>query len=225
MAKRRLGSQIVNFLTCKWHATYHWKALNKGYNFASDIILIRSLHVKLWALRVAGVLIVRISFGNLETKYHLDAGFVVSHRIYYKGQVSAFLKSEPWWVLWVRICRWLVLAPKAVQLCTNQLVVCFCASSCEWVIKLLVILHSPISELQHALLPPKCYERGSMPRILVVPLFSFQTHIWFYQGAWGMHHLWLVFICWQLSKKYPSYNFHHWSTYPIAQFVTWCKWW
>ncbi len=23
-----------NFLTCKWHATYHWKALNEGYNFA-----------------------------------------------------------------------------------------------------------------------------------------------------------------------------------------------
>jgi hypothetical protein len=48
MAKRRAGSQIgkfdsrtlkvenrPDFLTCRWSATYHWKSLNKGYNFAS----------------------------------------------------------------------------------------------------------------------------------------------------------------------------------------------
>jgi hypothetical protein len=23
-----------DFLVCRWHATYHWKALNEGYNFA-----------------------------------------------------------------------------------------------------------------------------------------------------------------------------------------------
>jgi hypothetical protein len=27
-----------NFLACRWRATYHWKALNEGYNFISDLI-------------------------------------------------------------------------------------------------------------------------------------------------------------------------------------------
>ncbi len=38
----------------------------------------------------------RISLGNPETKYHLDVGLVANHIIYYKGEVSAFLKSGPW---------------------------------------------------------------------------------------------------------------------------------
>jgi hypothetical protein len=28
---------------CKWHATYHWKALNEGYNFDVDFISIGGL--------------------------------------------------------------------------------------------------------------------------------------------------------------------------------------
>jgi len=47
-------------LTCRWHTTYCWKVLDKGYNFALDLISIRGLHTKLWALKVAEVLVVRI---------------------------------------------------------------------------------------------------------------------------------------------------------------------
>jgi hypothetical protein len=32
-----------NFLACKWHATYYWEFLDKGYNFALDLISIGSL--------------------------------------------------------------------------------------------------------------------------------------------------------------------------------------
>jgi len=42
-----------------------------------------------------------------------------------RGKVVASPKSGAWWVLWVRICLWLVLAPKMFQLCTNQFVVWF----------------------------------------------------------------------------------------------------
>jgi len=31
-----------DLLTCKWCATYHWKDLNKGYNFASYFTSIES---------------------------------------------------------------------------------------------------------------------------------------------------------------------------------------
>jgi hypothetical protein len=55
MVKRRVGSQNCQFdsrpekvknrpdlLVYRWRVTYHWKALDKGYNFALDRILIRS---------------------------------------------------------------------------------------------------------------------------------------------------------------------------------------
>ncbi len=46
---------------------YHWKALDKGYNFASDHTSIRGLFPKLWGSKVVGVLagaISGLSFGN-----------------------------------------------------------------------------------------------------------------------------------------------------------------
>jgi hypothetical protein len=42
-----------------------------------------------------------------------------------RGKVVASPKSKPWWILWVQVCPWFVLAPKVLQLCSNQLVVWF----------------------------------------------------------------------------------------------------
>jgi hypothetical protein len=39
-------------LGCRQRATYHWKALDESYNFASDRIAIGALHKKLCALKV-----------------------------------------------------------------------------------------------------------------------------------------------------------------------------
>jgi hypothetical protein len=53
------------------HATYCWKFLDKGYNFALDLISIGGFHAKLSTPKVAGIPAMRISglpFGNLETK-------------------------------------------------------------------------------------------------------------------------------------------------------------
>jgi hypothetical protein len=36
-----------------------------------------------------------------------------------RGKVVASPKSGPWWILWVWVCSWLVLAPKIFKLCTN----------------------------------------------------------------------------------------------------------
>jgi len=44
----------------KWHATYLWKALSNGYNFALDLLSIGGFHTKLWASKVVGVLILGI---------------------------------------------------------------------------------------------------------------------------------------------------------------------
>jgi hypothetical protein len=65
-------------------ATYRWKALDEGYNFALDLITIGGLHRKLCALNVARVLVVGISglsLGSSRTKSHLDVAPVEKHII------------------------------------------------------------------------------------------------------------------------------------------------
>ncbi len=132
---------LPNFLVCRWRATYRWKHLDKVYNFIVDLILIGSQHTKLWAPKIVKVRIVGISKLLLRspgTKWHLGDGPMAKHKVYYKRKVMASPKSGPWWVLWVRVCPWLVLTPKMFQLCINQLVIWFYASPCEW----LIVCHS-----------------------------------------------------------------------------------
>jgi hypothetical protein len=50
----------TDFLTFRWRATYCWKALDEGYNFASYLITIQGLHSKLWVSKVTGIPIVGI---------------------------------------------------------------------------------------------------------------------------------------------------------------------
>ncbi len=83
----------LDFLACRWRATYHWKALDKGYNFFLDFIPIGGLHTKLWGPKVVGVptlAISRLPFGSPKTKSHLDVGLVERHIIYYKGEGGGF---------------------------------------------------------------------------------------------------------------------------------------
>jgi len=73
--------------------TYHWKDINEGYNFASELISIKGLHTKLWGPKVAGVSTLKISrlpFGSPGTKCHLDVGLVERHKVYYKGEGGGF---------------------------------------------------------------------------------------------------------------------------------------
>jgi hypothetical protein len=97
-----------NFLAFRQHATYCWKAFDKGYNFASDLIVIRGLHKKLWAFKVAGVQDVGISglpLGNPGIKIHLDVAPWRSAKYTIRGKVLASPKFGPWWVLCVWVAR------------------------------------------------------------------------------------------------------------------------
>ncbi len=110
-----------NFLACRRCATYHWKSFNKGYNFSSDFIIIGGLHMKLWAPKVAKVLVGNLRGQNAIWMWPPWRG--VENTI--RGKVVASPKSKLWWVLWVWNCPWFILAPKMLKLCTNQLVVWF----------------------------------------------------------------------------------------------------
>ncbi len=80
-------------LVCRWRETYHWKALDKGYNFVLDFISIKGLHPKLWGPKVMWVPTLAISglpFGSPKTKCHLDVGLVERHIVYYEGENGGF---------------------------------------------------------------------------------------------------------------------------------------
>ncbi len=100
-------------------ATYHWKALDKGYNFASDHIAIGGLHKKLCALKVAGVpidAISRLPLGSPGTKSHLDVAPMERHIIYYKGEGGGFPQVRAVVSLVCPGCPWLVVAPKSAPI-------------------------------------------------------------------------------------------------------------
>jgi hypothetical protein len=98
----------LDFLACRWRATYRWKALDKGYNFYLYLISIEGLYTnlgppKLWEsqlwefrdshLRVSKQNDIWVLVPWLGTKYTI------------RGKVVAFPKSRPWWVLRVYVAR------------------------------------------------------------------------------------------------------------------------
>ncbi len=114
--------------------------------------------------------ILRFPLGNPGTKWHLMLALWPGTEYTIRGKVVASPKSEPWWVLWVRVFPWLVCAPKCSNYALTNLLFGLCKSM--WISELLVNLLNPIPELQHALLPLKCYKPRNVPQLLLLPLFS-----------------------------------------------------
>jgi len=169
---------------CRRRATYHWKALDKGYNFALDFITIRGLHAKLWRPKVAGVptlVILGLPLGSLGTKSHLDVSPVKKCKVYYKGEGGGFPQVRAVVSLVCPCCLWLVLTPKILQLRTNHLVWVLCRPM--WVSEACQLFIVPSQNSSTPFYPSKCCELRSVPRLLLLSLFSTSTHIWIFQGV------------------------------------------
>jgi len=83
----------IELHACRWHATYHWKPFDKGYNFALNLTSIKGLHKKLWVFKMARILIPKIlAFPTWECqeKWHLGPTPMVSHKEYYKREGDGF---------------------------------------------------------------------------------------------------------------------------------------
>jgi hypothetical protein len=117
-----------NVFSYMWSATYHWKYLNKGYNFSSNLISIKGLHKKLWAPKVAKVPTLGMSFAWQNDIWVLVPWQHTEYTI--RGKVVASLKSEPWWVLWIYVCSWFIHAPKCFNYALTNLFL-VCARPCE----------------------------------------------------------------------------------------------
>jgi hypothetical protein len=82
-----------NFLMCRQCVTHRWKALDFGYNFASDLIIIASLHAKLCSPKVAKARargISGLALGSPKTIGHLDVAPMERCREYYMGEGGGF---------------------------------------------------------------------------------------------------------------------------------------
>jgi hypothetical protein len=78
---------------CRWGATYHWKALDKGLQLCFKLHLNRRSVHKIMGPKVVEVLtlgILGFPFGSPGTKCHFDLGLVAKHKLYYKGEGGEF---------------------------------------------------------------------------------------------------------------------------------------
>jgi hypothetical protein len=119
--------------------------------------------------------------GVLGEKNHLDVGSVASHKVYYKGEGDGF--PQIWAVvsLVCPCCPWFVLTPKVLQLCTNHFVWVVCRL--VWMSEACQLFLVPSQSSNTPFYPSKCYELGSVPRLLPLLLSSTWTHIWVLQGV------------------------------------------
>jgi len=87
--------KLFKFHACKWHATYHWKALNNSYNFVLNLTSIEGSHKKLWAPKMARIPIskfLRLPTQESQEKWHLGVTFIIKYKEYYKGEGGGFFQ-------------------------------------------------------------------------------------------------------------------------------------
>jgi hypothetical protein len=119
--------------------------------------------------------------GVPRKKNHLDVGPMERCRVYYKGEGGGFPQVRAMVNLVCLCCMWLVLAPKVLQLCTNHLVWVVCRL--VWVSEACQLFLVPSRSSNTPLYPSKCCELGSVPRLLLLPLFCTWIHFWILQGV------------------------------------------
>jgi hypothetical protein len=192
MAKRRAESHIwhfnsrplkvgnrPNFRAFRWCATYCWKALDKGYNFATNLISIGGLETKLWASKVAGVPTLGISglpLGSPETKCHLDAGPMANHKVYYKGEGGGF--PQAWVVVSLVSSNLLVAHPRTKSVLTmHQPTCCLVLCRSMWMIKCLSIFLVPSRSSSMPLYPQSVVNQEACPNSLFFHYFTSNSHL------------------------------------------------
>jgi hypothetical protein len=69
-----------------------------------------------------------LRLGSPGTKSHFDVAPMESRKVYYKGEGGGFPQVRAVVSLMCPSCPCLVLAPKVLQLCTNNFVLVLCRS-------------------------------------------------------------------------------------------------
>ncbi len=228
MAKRRVMSQIakldywplkvrnlLDFLLFRWRATYRWKDLNKGYNFALDLISIKILYTKLHESQLWEFWDSHLGVSGQNDIWVLALWWSTKYII--RGKVMASPKSRLWWVLWICGCLWLVLTLKALKLHTNQLVVWFvqvCVSN--WCLSFFLV---PISELQHAPLV-EMWTREHAPTLYSSAIFTSDSHLSLSRSLGARHKSHKIYVVDQLNVQIKLKSCWHFK----IKLILYCQW-
>ncbi len=122
------SQELPRFLCVQVACNIPLESSQQKIQLCLNLISIGGLHIELWAFEIIGVPdvgILRLPLGNPMTKWHLGAGPVARHIIYYKGAGGDFPQVQIV-VSFISSCLPMVHAcTKMFQLRTNQLVVWF----------------------------------------------------------------------------------------------------
>jgi len=169
MIKRKGGSQIGNLtLDHKPLENRGQMKSNRSVLYPIGKIFSRAIRYCLWTFKkdfiweryecpkfgTTKVRVLGLPLGSLVEKWHSDVILTKRHKIYYREGSGA--SPQMLWIMWSLCLRLslLSLSHHFHSTCTNRLffLVVIILNSHLW------IRPSPILELQHTLLPPKCYE-------------------------------------------------------------------
>ncbi len=115
-------------------------------------------------------------------KSHSDTTLARRCKVYYVGEGGGFPRVWAMVILWVRGHSWLVLTPKVLQPCANQLVCWFCAGLLDWVNCLSLFL-VPFRSSRTPLYPSnpskvlRVREHALNPNLSVVSIFKFSLSL------------------------------------------------
>ncbi len=103
-------------------------------------------------------------------------------------------KSESWWVLWVRVCLWLVLAPNCPNYALTNLLFDLCKFA--WVNNCLSFFLVSFRN-SNTTSTSKVLRAKEHAPTLTIMLFSLQVYIWVYPRAWGRVNYFFIKSLWK----------------------------
>jgi hypothetical protein len=177
---------------CKWCVTCYWKALDKGYNFALDLISIEGFHIKLRPPKLREFQFREFrdsNLGILGQKWRLGARLVARHREYYKG--------GRWWLppslgrgeFYESVfARGLSMHQKCSIYALINLLFGLCRSM--WVIDLLVTLPSPYPGTPTCPSTPEVLQaKEHTPTLHSFVMFTLDSHLSLSRGLGVRHNM------------------------------------
>jgi hypothetical protein len=133
------------------------------------------MHTKLWGLKVTRAPTFGISglpFGSPEQNVIWMWASWRGTKYTIRGKVMASPKSGPWWILWIRVCPWLVLTPKELQPCINYLVFGFVrVHVSSWCLSFFLV---PSRSSSTPLYPQSVVNQGACPNSMLFHCFQFR---------------------------------------------------
>jgi hypothetical protein len=139
---------------------HHWKDIFKGYKillctFKANLMWEIYMNVQSFGRTI--ILVLGLPFESPKEKWHLDVVSTKKHIIYYREGSGAF--SQRLWAMWSLCLRLTLLNPSHHFYSTYINRPLFLVVQVDIILNSCLWIHpSPIPELQHTLLPPKCYK-------------------------------------------------------------------